>query len=507
MPVDISTKHILLFGAGKSATVLINYLKHLSKEKNWQVTVADNDLETVQQKVGNDHKNMLAVAIDVNNSSERNNYISKADLVISLLPPQLHYLIAVDCIALKKHLLTASYLDDDIKKHFAEIKQNGILFLYEMGLDPGIDHMSAMHLIHSIKEQGGTITSFKSHCGGLIAPESDDNPWHYKISWNPRNIIMAGKAGAVYKENNEEVVLKYEQLFSSNCGVEVPGLGWYAYYPNRDSLGYLSLYDLPEATTFVRTTLRHPDFCFGWKNIIDLKLTDEVKVYETNGLTISAFFKQHFEKHGFSEWLTTLLSSRLEYAKTMMEQLMNLMQAEQEAINEGEQPDDDFMLIDEKGELTTINADEVKNRAAESVAIKMHEANLTLKQLFFLGLNDETIINKGLCSAADVLQFIAEIKFVLQPKDKDMIVMLHEIEYEINAQKKAIKSLLVVKGADNIHTAMAKTVGLPLGIAAKLILEEKINERGLNIPNLPSIYEPVLEELKEYDIAFLESRL
>ncbi|HEY2727377.1 MAG TPA: saccharopine dehydrogenase C-terminal domain-containing protein, partial [Parafilimonas sp.] len=345
---------------------------------------------------------------------------------------------------------------------------------------------------------------FKSHCGGLIAPESDDNPWHYKISWNPRNIIMAGKAGAIYKENDEEIVLQYEQLFSAKHNVEVPELGLYAYYANRDSLAYMQLYNLNETKTFMRTTLRHPDFCFGWKNIVDLKLTDENKVYETDGLTISGFFKQHFEKHGFSEWLTKLLSSRLEYAKSMMEQLMTLMQAEQEALSEGEQPDDDFMLIDEKGELTTLNVDEIKNKAAESVAVQMHEANLTLKQLFFLGLNDEILINKGLCSAADVLQFIAELKLSLQPKDKDIIVMLHEIEYELNQKKSAIKSYLIVKGADNIHTAMAKTVGLPLGIAAKLILEERINETGLHIPVLPSIYEPVLAELKEYNIIFHE---
>ncbi|MBV9962373.1 MAG: saccharopine dehydrogenase NADP-binding domain-containing protein [Parafilimonas sp.] len=503
MPVDNNTKHILLFGAGKSATVLITYLKHLSNEKNWQITVADGDLKLVRQKVGR-QENVHAVSVDVMKEDERQKLISSADIVISLMPPQLHYLIAVDCLAYKKHLLTASYVDEDIKKLLPQIKDSGVLFLYEMGLDPGIDHMSAMQLIHSIKKQGGRITSFKSHCGGLIAPESDNNPWHYKISWNPRNIILAGKAGAVYKENQEEIKLKYEELFAEKHGVDVPELGWYAYYPNRDSLGYLMLYNLDEADTFMRTTLRHPDFCFGWKNVIDLKLTDEEKIYDTNGLTVSGFFKLHFEKHGFSEWLTKLLSSRLEYAKTMMEQLMSLMQAEQEALNEGERPEDDFMMIDEKGELTTLNVDEVKSRAAESVAVQMHEANLTLKQLFFLGLNDEIPINKGVCSAADVLQWIAEDKLALQPKDKDMIVMLHEIEYEIKKKRSSVKSSLVVKGADNMHTAMAKTVGLPLGIAAKFILEEKIKETGLQIPVLPSIYEPVLEELKKYDVVFHE---
>ena len=186
---------------------------------------------------------------------------------------------------------------------------------------------------------------------------------------------------------------------------------------------------------------------------------------------------------------------------------MNLMQAEQDAISEGEEPDDDFMMIDEKGELTTLNVDDVKSKAAESVAVQMHEANLTLKQLFFLGLNDDTPINKGLCSAADIMQFVAEKKLALQPDDKDMIVMLHEIEYETGEKKSAVKSWLVVKGDDNIHTAMAKTVGLPLGIAAKLILEGKIKETGLLIPNLASIYQPVLKELKQHGIAFNEEEV
>ena len=503
MSADTNAKRILLFGAGKSATVLIDFLKNLSAEKNWKVTVADNDLKAVQKKVG-EHTNTFSVAIDVTNAGERQQYIQDADVVISLMPPHLHYLIAVDCLQFKKHLLTASYIDDQIKLLAPEIKKSNILFLCEMGLDPGIDHMSALQLIENIKNKGGKITSFKSHCGGLIAPESDDNPWHYKISWNPRNIVMAGKAGAQYKENEEEIKLLYEQLFSIENNVHIPGLGNYSYYANRDSLSYLSIYNLDDVATFMRTTLRHPDFCFGWKNIIDLKLTDEEKVYDTNGMSISTFFKQHFEKYGFSEWLTQLLSTRLEYAKKMMEQLMNLMQAEQEAINEGEKPEDDFMMIDEKGELTTLNVDEVKNRAAESVAVQMHEANLTLKQLFYLGLNDEILINKGLCSAADVLQFILETKLALQPNDKDMIVMLHEIEYELNEKKSNIKSTLIVKGEDNVHTAMAKTVGLPLGIAAKLILEEKIKATGLHLPVLPLVYHPVLKELQQHGIIFNE---
>jgi len=497
-------KHIVLFGAGKSATVLIEYLKEIATENIWQVIVADNNLETAQAKVG-EHALVKAVSVNIENADERKELIEQADVVISLMPPHLHYLLALDCLELNKHLLTASYVDEQIKSLQPEIEKRNLLFLCEMGLDPGIDHMSAMQLFHRIKEEGGTITSFKSHCGGLVAPESDDNPWHYKISWNPRNIVMAGKSGAVYKENGKEVHLPYENLFNAERIVSLPGGEVYAYYPNRDSLHYIDLYDLHHINTFVRTTLRHPEFCFGWKNIVDLKLTEEQKVYQTDGLSFANFFRQHFEKHGFGEWLNNMLSTRLAYATEMMQKLMQLIEAEQEAANEGVETDEEIMMIDEKGDLTTIDVEEVKDKAAESVAYKMHEANVSMKQLFYLGLDDETLINNGLCSAAEVLQIILEKKLALLPKDKDMIVMMHEINYEVKGKKSKIKSTLVVKGTDNLHTAMAKTVGLPLGIAAKLILEEKIKETGLHIPVKPAIYEPVLMELEKQGIVFHET--
>jgi len=497
-------KHIVLFGAGKSATVLIEYLKEIATENIWQVIVADNNLETAQAKVG-EHALVKAVSVNIENADERKELIEQADVVISLMPPHLHYLLALDCLELNKHLLTASYVDEQIKSLQPEIEKRNLLFLCEMGLDPGIDHMSAMQLFHRIKEEGGTITSFKSYCGGLVAPESDDNPWHYKISWNPRNIVMAGKSGAVYKENGKEVHLPYENLFNAERIVSLPGGEVYAYYPNRDSLHYIDLYDLHHINTFVRTTLRHPEFCFGWKNIVDLKLTEEQKVYQTDGLSFANFFRQHFEKHGFGEWLNNMLSTRLAYATEMMQKLMQLIEAEQEAANEGVETDEEIMMIDEKGDLTTIDVEEVKDKAAESVAYKMHEANVSMKQLFYLGLDDETLINNGLCSAAEVLQIILEKKLALLPKDKDMIVMMHEINYEVKGKKSKIKSTLVVKGTDNLHTAMAKTVGLPLGIAAKLILEEKIKETGLHIPVKPAIYEPVLMELEKQGIVFHET--
>jgi saccharopine dehydrogenase-like NADP-dependent oxidoreductase len=499
-------KHILLLGAGKSATVLIDYLKALSEEQVWKVTVADANLTAVAAKVG-EHPLTKAIQVDILNINERQNIIQSVDLVISLMPPHLHYLVAQDCILFKKHLLTASYVDDAIKQQAQSIADAGVLFLCEMGLDPGIDHMSAMQLISTIKANGGQIDAFISHCGGLVAPESDDNPWHYKISWNPKNVVMAGKAGAVYKESDTIIEKDYKQMFA-DCGVvEIPELGLFAYYPNRDSLSYIPLYGLENAATFKRTTLRHPEFCIGWKNIVDLALTNEDKVYQTDGMTIAQFFKSHFEQHGFKDWLNDLLNSRLSYVKNMMEKLMELMEAEEKAIEAGESPDEEILLVDEKGELNALSADEVKTQAAESVAANMHAANISMQQLFFLGLEDETLINKGLCSAADVLQFILENKLVLHPQDKDMIVMLHEIEYTINNSKQKITASLVVKGDDSMHTAMAKTVGLPLGIAAKLILNGSIQTRGLHIPIQPEIYTLVLKELAGYGIQFEERQI
>lgn len=500
-------KTILLFGAGKSATVLIDYLLENAIIENWKVWVVDADLALAQSKIEGSQK-ATAISFDINNAVERDNYIRKADIVISLLPPALHILVAESCLEAGKNLLTASYVDDAIKNLQSKIESKKLLFLYEMGLDPGIDHMSAMQLIDHIHSKKGTITSFKSHCGGLVAPESDDNPWHYKISWNPRNIIMAGKAGAHYRENGVEIRLPYEELFSPDRVVDIPEIGLLSWYPNRDSLGYTALYGLENAPTFIRTTLRHPDFMYGWKNIIDLKLVDETLQYDTDNKTLQEVFKEHMDKNGFSEWLNEKLTERFAETRSMMENLLKLAEAENIAGEEGTPMPESFMTADENGNIQEVEIDEVKNKAAAFLAHKMHEANLTLKQLFFLGLDDnDTLVNIGRCSAADILQFAVEKKLALRPYDKDMIVMLHEIEYEINGKRATINSSLVVKGENNLRTAMAKTVGLPLGIAAKLILSGKIKSTGLMIPTRSEIYEPVLKELGNYGVVFNEQHI
>ncbi len=426
--------HIVVFGAGKSATVLIAYLGRICNEKNWIATIADKDLQSLEQKIAG-FPSLKANALNIENETERQGLIKTADIVISLLPPGLHFWVAQDCVALRKNLLTASYLDAQIKSLEPAIKEAGLLFIGEMGLDPGIDHMSAMQIIEEIKEKGGSIHSFKSHCGGLIAPESDNNPWHYKISWNPRNIVTAGKAGAVYKADGNNVEIPYEQIFVDCEQLVIPEVGSLAYYPNRDSLSYIPLYQLEKANTFIRTTLRYASFCKGWEKMVAAQLTSDEAIINTNELSYAEFFNSHLNKHQVS--------------------------------------------------LDTAELQE---------------------QFDFLGLNNPAMINKGQLACSQLIQEILEEKWKLTQGDKDLIVMLHEFEYTLHQQRFALSSSLVVKGDDERKTAMAKTVGLPLGIAAVLILENKIQIKGLHIPIVKEIYEPVLAELAKEGIAFKDTK-
>ncbi len=498
-------KHILLFGAGKSATYLIDYLTAQVLINPWKLTVVDNDISLIHSKLKTSSKS-YAVGMDVTNDEERSALISSADIVISLLPPFLHKLVAKDCLSLGKNLLTASYLDADMRAMEQEIKEKGLIFLCEMGLDPGIDHMSAMEMITRIKNEGGSITSFRSHCGGLVAPKSDDNPWRYKISWNPRNVVMAGKAGADFLFHGQHVHLPYSELFDPSRSLRIESLDPLCWYPNRDSISYIDIYKLQEAQTFIRTTLRYPEFVYGWQNLVNLKLTDETQYYDTNGLSIRQFFKQHLDANNFSDWIKETITSRFEETKELLDKVSELQDAEMEAGKEVVESLDDLLLVDHKGKLKQYNLDSIKQEAAVTVASRMHEANLALKQLFFLGLeDDETIINKGRCNAAEVLQFILEKKLTLQPGDTDMVVMIHELEYEKGELKHRLESSLIVVGDDDVRTAMAKTVGLPLGIAASMILDGKLNITGLHIPIISEIYIPLLEELKNFNIIFHEN--
>jgi saccharopine dehydrogenase-like NADP-dependent oxidoreductase len=497
-------KQVLLFGAGKSATVLIEYLLENAEGENWRLIVVDADLSTAQKKIGNSSFGK-AVSFDISNEKERHEYIAKADIVISLLPPALHFLIAKDCIQFRKNLLTASYVDERMRSLKKEIADNDLLFLCEMGLDPGIDHMSAKKIIDAIRNDGGVIHSFYSHCGGLVASESDNNPWHYKISWNPRNVVTAGQAGAIFKQDGEIKELEYKELFAEKRFVSIPDHDVLCWYPNRDSLSYISLYGLEGCDTFIRTTLRHPDFIYGWKNVIEVNLTSEKQTYNTDGKTLAQLFKEHMDNNGFSEWLEEKLRDQFDSTKNLLAELVNLVELEKKAEEKGAEAIEEFMVVDGQGDLQKIDIDDLKINAAATLADKMHDASLTLKQLFYLGLDDtETMVNKGKCSAASILQFALEKKLALQPDDKDLVIMQHEIEFEKQGEKHKSTSTLILTGEDDVHTAMAKTVGLPLGIAAKLILNGTIGIKGLHIPVIRKIYEPVLQELKLHGIEFRE---
>lgn len=435
-------KSILLFGAGKSATSLIGYLGKSCEEKNWKLNICDSDISLAQSKSA-PFSCAEAFSFDVTNPAKRQELISGSDIVISMLPPALHFLVAKDCVAFSKNLLTASYIDTNVRSLADEIEAKGLLFISEMGLDPGIDHMSAMKIINKIKNEGGTITSFKSHCGGLMSPESDDNPWHYKITWNPINVVAAGSVGAFYKKEGDIIEILYSQVFADeNQIVDVPGIGSLAWYPNRDSLSYIDTYHLHGVKTFIRTTLRYPAFCRGWNKIVHLDLTnkndhEEIKNCKT-----------------FEDWFGLKKEKLLQNG-------MNIIK-------------EDFF------------------------------DNEFLTQIDFIHLRSKEDLPEPVSNSASLLQFLLEKHLAMKPTDKDMIIMLHEIEFTDSETNKQIRSCLVVKGQDKTHTAMAKTVGLPLGIAAKLILDNQIKVTGLHIPVIPEIYEPVLAELELNGINFKE---
>ena len=435
----MSRPQILVLGAGKSATVLIQYLQKKAVENNWYIVLADGDKSLAEIK-WNNGQNGHAIGFDINDGQLRKEFISASDIVVSMLPATLHFLVAKDCLLFSKPLFTASYVDENMRSLAKETKAKNVLFLCEMGLDPGIDHMSAMELIHRIQSKGGVITHFKSHCGGLIAPESDNNPWHYKISWNPRNIILAGKAGALFLEDGMIKEKGYEQLFHQAPHVQIPNLGNLSYYPNRNSLTYIDTYDLNGIQNFVRTTLRHPSFCAGWDALIQLGLTSETTCHFSENETVKTWFNKHIK------------SNKLE---SLYEHLL---------LNE------------------SLN-----------------------KQLQFLGLNDDTFIPLAFIkNNATVLQWILEEKWKLSETDKDMVVMMHELQYTLDEKNHSIISSMVLQGQNSTETAMATTVGLPLAMGVCAYLKGEIKLTGVHIPIHPSIYQPILQSLAKEGIVFHE---
>lgn len=442
-------KKILVIGAGRSATSLIDYLLKNSSTYLWQITVADVDKALAEQKI-NGHANGTAISINIKEDETRRAVIQLHDFVISMLPAFMHGDIARDCVEFGKHMATASYVSADMKALNIEAKQKKLLLLNECGLDPGIDHASAMKVIDEIKHQGGEVTSFKSFCGGLVAPESNDNPWGYKFSWAPRNVILAGQGTAQYLQDGIMKFIPYNRLFTQTDVIEIVPYGKFDAYANRDSISYIDAYGLYSISTMLRGTLRQQNYCKAWNVFIKLGLTDDSsKITHAGELTY-----------------TSLIDAFLPNTKkTVKEKLKHLMKDEWD--KDIEKMLDSLELFDDK--------------------------KITLQE----------------GSPAVLLQHLLEEKWKLKENDKDMIVMQHQFEYRLpsgpDIQK--LNSSLGVVGRDQHHTAMALTVGLPLAITVKNFLNGEFELYGVQIPTKKEIYEPLLKELEEHNIRFHEEHV
>jgi len=439
-------KNVLVIGAGRSATVFINYILEQAKDNNFMVTVADANLEQVQRKINN-HPNGRAAWLDASRHNDRRDLIQRHDVVVSLLPPQMHLEVAQDCIVMGKHMVTASYVSKQVFRLGDEARQRALVFMNELGLDPGIDHMSAMQRIHAIQKKGGTITSFYSYTGGLVAPESDDNPWHYKFSWNPRNVVLAGQGTAQFLEDGKLKYIPYRRLFRQYRLIDIPGMGPFEVYANRDSLMYRDAYGLGNIKTMLRGTIRANGFCDAWNALVRIGLTDAT--------------------------FPIVDSDKLTY-HDLMEAFLGISQ----------------------------HTGSVKDRVAK--LLEVDPEGEIMRKLEWLGLFSKKRIKVKDATPALILENLLLEKWAMKPTDKDMVIMQHVFEYEINRKKKKLTSTLVMKGENSEHTAMSKLVGLPLGIFVKLLMQGKISTTGVNIPTMPEVYEPIMEELETLGISFIE---
>lgn len=443
-------KNILLIGAGRSATSLINYLLNNAETENWYVTVAEQNVALAQQKIGNS-PHAEALLLDSADDIGRVRAISKADLVISMLPAHLHIPVAKDCVALHKHMVTASYISDEMRELNDAAIEAGVILMNEIGVDPGIDHLSAMKVLDHIRDAGGEMLIFESFTGGLVAPESEgDNPWRYKFTWNPRNVVLAGSAGAVkFRQEGLYKYIPYHQVFRRTEILEIEGYGRFEGYANRDSLKYRKEYGLADIPTIYRGTLRRPGYCRAWDAFVQLGMTDDSYVLENSA------------KMTFRDFTNTFLA----YSPTNSVEL-KLMH---------------YLNIPQDSEL--------------------------MEKLTWLDIFKNTPIPLERATPAQILQYILEQKWSLEPHDKDMVVMLHKFGYRLNGELKMIESSMVTKGVDQVHTAMARTVGIPLGIATKLILKGEITTPGVHLPITREIYTAMLTELEEHDICFIEKEV
>ena len=438
---------ILIIGAGRSASSLIQYLLDKSYQENLHLIIGDLSLALAKHKTNN-HPNATAISLDVFDAIQRNKAIQNADIVISMLPAQLHIKVAQDCIAYKKHLVTASYISDAMQELDVLAKENNLIFMNEIGLDPGIDHMSAMKVIDEVRSRGGKMLLFESFCGGLVAPESDTNLWNYKFTWAPRNVVLAGQGGAAkFIQEGTYKYIPYWNLFRRTEFLEVEGYGKFEAYSNRDSLKYLDVYGLEDVLTLFRGTIRRVGFSKAWNVFVQLGMTDDSYIMEgTEDMSYRQFVNSFLPYH----------------------------------------PTDSV---------------EIKMR----LILKIDQDDIMWDKLLELDLfNPNKKVSLQQATPAQILEKILTDSWTLQPKDKDMIVMYHKFGYELNGKKEQIDSKMVCIGEDQTYTAMSKTVGLPVAMATLLILNGKIKTPGVQLPIRKEVYLPILKELEEYGVIFNE---
>ncbi len=439
-------KKILVLGAGKSSPYLIHYLLSHAEAEDWQVTVADLDRDLAAEQL-EDRPRSRAAVMDIRDAEAVRREFADTALVVSMLPPFLHHLVAEACLEHGCHLVTVSYEDEQMRAFDGRARERDLIFLNEMGLDPGIDHMSAMATIQEIRAAGGCITGFRSYGSGVPAPDSIENPMQYVITWNPQNVALAGVGGAIYRSERETKVVHGHRIFQHTWPVFVQGVGRMEAYPNRDSLEYLDTFELQHVDTMIRGTLRYPGYCETWGQIVALGL-------HNNTVRIP-----NLQERTYREVLEMFLP-----------------------------------LVGGSANL--------ENRVARLLSIS--PTGRIMDNLRWLGLFSKKRIACRGDTAADMLTALLESKLPLSPTARDMVVLVHELEvdYEEQGRKDLHISTMVHYGDPAGYTAMARTVGLPAGIGVRLILSGEVELRGSRIPHHPSIYGPVLQELEDYGVRF-----
>jgi saccharopine dehydrogenase (NADP+, L-glutamate forming) len=437
-------KKVLVLGAGLVARPLVQYLLAL---EDFSVVVADVEFARAEKLVAG-HPRGRAENLDISKREALSAAIGRADLVVSMVPYTFHPLVAELAIAQGKHVVTASYVSPAMREFDAAARAKGVILLNELGLDPGIDHMEAMRVIHEVHDSGGRVAGFTSWCGGLPAPEANTNPFGYKFSWSPRGVLLASKNSAKYLKDGRVVSIPAADLFASPQIIPIPGLGEFEGYPNRDSVPYRETYGIPEALTVFRGTLRYAGWCETLRKMVQLGLLDDAPK----------------DRSGAASFLD------------LMKELTQ----------------------------TGPGADV---RAAVAAKLELASGSAILDRMDWLGLFEATPLPLANGSALDNLSALMVEKLKYEAGERDMIVLQHEfLVTTASGRNERIVSTLVDYGVPGGDSSMSRTVGLPAAIGARLVLEGKIAVTGVQVPVRPEIYEPILQELEAYGVRFREER-